>query len=80
MSVVQHTNAAGDVAIGVEVEGAFVPFVTLSAARIAQYVQRGHDLQARAEAGDEQALSVLGSAHKKPKAKGKGKGAPEDDS
>ena len=70
MEVVAHTNAAGDVAIGVEVEGAFVPFVTQSAARVAQYVQRGHILQERAEASDEQALSVLGSAFKEPKVKG----------
>ena len=73
MSVVQHTNAAGDVSIGVAVEGAGGPFVTLSQAKIAQYVQRGHDLQARAKAGDAQATAVLGSAFTEPKAK-KGEG------
>ena len=77
MSVVSHTNAAGDVAIGVEVEGAFVPFVTLSAARVAQFVQRHENLQKRAEGGDEQALGVLGSAFTKPKSKGKPTDEPE---
>jgi hypothetical protein len=76
VSVVSHTNAAGDVSIGVEVEGAYVPFVTLSRAKVAQYVQRGHDLQARAEAGDGRSLDVLGSAFKE-KAKGRGAKASE---
>lgn len=71
MSVVQHTNTAGDVSIGVELEGAFVPFVTLSAGRVAQFVQRHGDLQKRAEGGDEGARDVLGSAFKEPKAKNK---------
>ena len=78
MSVVSHTNAAGEVAIGVELDGAFVPFVTLSAARVAQFVERHENLQKRAEGGDEQALGVLGSTFTKPKAKGK-KGEPEED-
>ena len=52
MSVVTHTNAAGDVAIGLTIDDVFVPFSTLSAAKIAQYVQRGHDLQERAKSGD----------------------------
>ena len=64
--------------IGVQVDGAFVPFVTFSAAKVAQFVQRGHDLQARAEAGDELAKDVLGSAFQKPGAKGKGKGKAEE--
>ena len=79
MSVVSHTNAAGDVSIGLEVEGAYVPFVTLSAAKVAQYVERGHNLQTRAEAGDGLAQDVLGSAFKTPKAEGKGKGATESE-
>mgnify|MGYP001591645097 FL=1 len=77
MSVVAHENAAGDVSIGVDVEGAFVPFVTLSAGRIAQFVQRHENLQKRAEAGDEQALGVLGSAFKQPKTRGRAAAAPE---
>ena len=77
MDVVAHTNAAGEVAIGVEAEGAFVPFVTLSAGRVAQFVQRHENLQKRAEGGDEQAAGVLGSAFTKPKAKGK-KGEPKE--
>jgi len=67
VSVVSHTNAAGDVAIGVEIEGAFVPFVTLSAGKVAQLVQRHETLQERAEAGHEVAKDVLGSAFRKPK-------------
>ena len=77
MSVVTHTNAAGDVSIGVEVEGAYVPFVTLSAGRVAQFVERHENLQKRAEGGDEQALGVLGSAFVKPKAKRGEAGGPE---
>jgi len=72
VSVVSHTNAAGDVSVGVVIEGAFVPFATLSAAKVAQYVERGHDLQARAEGKDVAAAAmaqeVLGTAFK-PKAK-----------
>mgnify|MGYP001572236331 CR=1 FL=1 len=77
MSVITHTNAAGDVSIGVEHEGAFVPFGTLTAGRVAQFVQRHENLQKRAEGGDEQALGVLGSAFVKPKAKGSKAGDPE---
>jgi hypothetical protein len=66
VSVVSHTNAAGDVSIGVEVEGAYVPFVTLSKGKIAQFVERHKTLQERAEAGDGQAMEVLGSAYQPP--------------
>ena len=69
MSVVSHTNAAGDVAIGVEIDGVFVPFAERSAAKVAQMVQRGHDLQERAKSGDALALDVLGTAYKEPKTK-----------
>ena len=75
MSVVTHTNAAGDMSLGVEVEGAFVPFVTLSRAKVAQYVQRYHEGVKRIEAGGEGAQGArdaLGSAYQpkgKPKAK-----------
>jgi len=79
MSVHVVKNAAGDASIGAEVEGVFVPFLTLSKARVAQLVQRGQDLQARAESGDEQALAVLGDAFNPPKKKG-AKDAPEDES
>jgi len=60
--VVSHTNAAGDVSIGVEVDGAFIPFSTLSAAKVAQLVQRHQTLVERAAAGDALALDVLGDA------------------
>jgi len=73
VGVVSHTNAAGDVSIGVEHEGLFVPFATLSRGKFAQYVQRAQDLQSRAEAGDDAAREVLGSAYREPKAPGKGK-------
>jgi len=69
--VVSHTNAAGDVSIGVEVDGAFVPFSTLSAAKIAQLVQRHETLVERASAGDALAIDVLGDATPKKKTKEK---------
>ena len=69
MSVVSHTNAAGDVSIGVEIDGVFVPFAARSAAKVAQMVQRGHDLQDRAEQGDALAQDVLGSAFTQPTTK-----------
>lgn len=77
MKVVCHTNAAGDVSIGVEHEGAFVPFSALSRGKFAQYVQRAEGLQERAEAGDDAAREVLGTAYREPKSKGKGKDEPE---
>lgn len=70
MSVVSHTNAAGDVSLGVVIDGAYVPFVTLSAARVAQYVQRYNTLTERAAAGDSGAAAVLGTALPKPRTKG----------
>ena len=74
MSVSVVKSGSGDYSIGSEIEGVFVSFASLSGARVAQLVQRGQDLQARAEAGDEQAKHVLGDAFKPP-GKGKGKGA-----
>lgn len=72
LQVVAHKNAAGDVSLGAFIEGAFVPFVTLSAAKVAQYVQRGHVLQERASAGDDLAKDVLGDAFQASKAKKEG--------
>jgi hypothetical protein len=66
VGVVHHTNADGDHAIGVEVEGAFVPFVTLSGAKVAQHVERYNNLTERANEGDGQALAVLGSSYNPP--------------
>jgi len=79
VSVSVVKNGSGDYSIGKEIAGVFVPFLSLSSARVAQLVQRGQDLQARAEAGDEQAKSVLGDAFKpKPKPKS-AKGAAEEE-
>jgi hypothetical protein len=60
VAVIVHEFPNGDVSIGVEHEGAFVPFATHSAGRFAQYVERGHNLNERAEAGDELARDQLG--------------------
>jgi len=68
VSVAVVKSGSGDYSIGVEIEGVFVAFASLSGARVGQLVQRGQDLQARGEAGDEQALAVLGDAFK-PKSK-----------
>jgi len=76
VSVVSHENTAGDVSIGVEVEGAFVPFLTYSRAKIVQHVERWHNLQERADAGDELAKDVLGDAYKKSTSKSKPKSEP----
>lgn len=66
MGVVHHTNAAGDVSIGVEVEGAYVPIVGMSAAKIAQHVERYNNLTERAHEGDGAALALLGSSYQAP--------------
>jgi len=46
--VVSHTNAAGDVSIGVEVDGVFVPVSTVPAQRVAHHVERHKTLVERA--------------------------------
>lgn len=78
MSVISHTNAAGDVSIGVTVDDVFVPALTISAAKVAQLVERGQTLQTRAAEGDERSLAALGSAFKVAAAK-RGKATPEDE-
>lgn len=70
MGVVSHSNAAGDVAIGLDFDGDFVPFVTLSAGKIAQLRERHQTLVDRADAGDELAIDALGTAHKRPSSGG----------
>jgi len=67
VEVVAHENAAGDIAIGVEVEGAFVPIASVSKAKVGQLVERYETLKERAAAGDEVAKDVLGGAYKAPK-------------
>jgi len=61
MSVVTARNADGDVAVGVEVEGAFVAFATIPAYRIQHAVERQKTLTERAEANDAEAQQVLES-------------------
>lgn len=61
----------GDLQLGAEVDGQFVPFAFQSAARRAQYVQRAQDLAERAAAGDELARDQIG----KPLGSSKKKGA-----
>ena len=53
------TNANGDHAVGVEVEGVFIPVASVPAHRIEQMRERNADLLAKAEAGDEEAQKVL---------------------
>lgn len=60
MGVHAVTLPTGEVQIGVEIEDVFVPFASHSAARIAQYVERGKNLAERAEAGDELARDQIG--------------------
>ena len=50
----------GDLQIGVDVDGVFVPFADHSAGRVAQYVERGRTLAERAEQGDELARDQIG--------------------
>jgi len=54
-----QTNAAGDHAIGVEVDGVFVPVAQVSAVRIAHAVERRRNLEERAEQNDEVARRAL---------------------
>lgn len=70
MGVVSHTNAAGDVSIGIEDQDGFVPFVTLSEGKIGQLKQRHSNLVERAKAGDDLAIDVLGTAFKREPAGG----------
>jgi hypothetical protein len=80
VSVKLIQSGAGDYSIGAEIEGAFVPFLTLSAGRVSQLVQRGHDLQERAEQGDERARDLLGEAQKQKSSRSKSKSEPEEES
>jgi len=66
------SNPAGDVALGIVSDGIFVPIASISAARIGHYVQRGHDLAAKAEAGDENAVLQLAAEFGADKDNGKG--------
>lgn len=57
--VVKATNEAGDVSIGIEEDGVFVPFATVPAHRIAHRVERGKQLAERVEGGDEEAQKAV---------------------
>lgn len=52
-------NAAGDRAVGIEVEGAFVPLASIPASRVQHMVERHADLTEKAKGGDENAQKVL---------------------
>lgn len=68
----------GDLQLGAEVEGVFVPFAGHSAGRVAQLIERGRNLAERAENGDERARDQIGekltakSSGSKPKGKDEG--------
>jgi len=49
----------GDVQLGGVVHDEFIPFLTLSAGKIAQYVQRAQILRERADAGNAQAQDQI---------------------
>jgi hypothetical protein len=59
MGVVTAKNAAGDVAIGIEEDGAFIPIATVPAHRIEHAKERQAILNERAEANDEEAQKAL---------------------
>lgn len=48
MAIVEARDSEGNVAIGVEVEGVFVPLATIPAHRIEHAVERGKNLAERA--------------------------------
>ena len=59
VQVVKFPN--GDIHLGAEVDGVFVSFGSHSAVRVAQLVERGHNLKERAENGDELARDQIGT-------------------
>lgn len=70
-------NAAGDVAIGVEVDGAFIPIASVQKHRIDHLVERHNDLLEKVEADDPNAKEVMDNdfavgSKSKPKAAEKG--------
>lgn len=67
-SVKAHENAAGDVAIGFESEGVFVPVASISKARIGHAVERRQDLEKKASENDEIAAEALAGDFDAPKA------------
>ena len=64
--VVSHENGSGDVSIGLDIDGDYVPFLTLTSAKVTQLRERHANLVERADAGDEAAIDVLGTSHKRP--------------
>lgn len=59
VSVVSHENEAGDVLVGVERDGVFVPISTIPAYRFEHYRERGELLVERAATGDAEATTAL---------------------
>ena len=61
MSDVLHVaHPDGSHSIGLDLDGTFVPFVTLDAAHVLDVVERNRELVRRAATGDEEALKVVG--------------------
>lgn len=52
MAVKEVKHGNGDVSLGLDIEGAFVPFATVSAARIGHLTERAADLAAKLESSD----------------------------
>lgn len=51
----------GDHQLGADIEGHFVPFLTLSKGKVGQLVERAENLAARADAGDGLAADQIGA-------------------
>lgn len=79
MSVELATNEAGDYALGAKVAGVFVPIATVSAAHVAQRLQRAEDLAEKAadekHEGHAQALGVIETDWKVLGSSSSGKGS-----
>ena len=63
MATVKHVeHPDGSHSVGVEIDGVYHPFATVSGARIEQNRERVEDLREKAKAGDEHAQEVLAQA------------------
>lgn len=61
-SVVHVAHGDGTHSIGVELDGVYVPFASVTKARVAHLQDRAHDLNKRLEAGTDQAASDANDA------------------
>lgn len=59
MPLAEHVTEDGDVVVGVEHEGVFVPIQTIPAYRFDHYRERGEVLTERAKEGDAEAAHAL---------------------